>query len=265
MCDANNARRNRMWTIFCTKIKCGNIELQVCHQSNFVFVSTIYGYVVCDYIDFYPIFVYLFISFLFDRFVPISFGGCVCCVCRVCFVLVTSAIASCFCFDLMLQRMYSNWIDDGISRFSIVRNPETKNEMQRMKEIFFFAETSSSLSLSSLLSSVCISHTQAFASHPLPHPTCAGRRRQSKTNSKLTTKKGGREKRQDVCVSFCCLPLLPLQQSTTEPKGKWKFEVFLRSTEKSEKQLQSTILFVKHFEHTHVRQIHTQTDTCGDE
>lgn len=150
MCDANNARRNRMWTISYTRIKCGNIELQVCHSRISYSCRLSIGMSNAT-IDFYPIFVYLFISFLFDRFVPISFGGCMLYVC------VPRARNKCN-RKLLLLRLNAPKNVFKLDRwwhFSFLdhKKTETKNEMQRMKEIFFFAETSSS----SLLSSVCIS------------------------------------------------------------------------------------------------------------
>lgn len=88
---------------------------------------------ICEYIcslyRFHPISVYLFLIFSFDvrSFHP-NFVRCL----SASLALVTSAIATCFCFGLWLRRMYSNWMDDGIFRFSIMKRA-TKNEMRRKK------------------------------------------------------------------------------------------------------------------------------------
>lgn len=142
---SNNARRNQMWTknVFSTnfpwkyRCKCVTGISYSCRRPYSIVSGCeymrglkVWRYVACEY-RIYPIFVYLFFAFVFDHFIPISFGVLV--------LLVTSAIASCLCSSLMLQRMYSNWMDDGIFRFSIIKTVE-RNTEKEIDFLFRFAQ-----------------------------------------------------------------------------------------------------------------------------
>lgn len=110
--NSNNAKRNQMWSKFSHRID--NIPLQECHSN------------LAHYKGFTPFSLSTFFSLLFVPFYP-NFIWCarralvllwtvVVVVDVVVFGVVTIAVASCFYFSLMLQRMYSNWMDDGIFR-----------------------------------------------------------------------------------------------------------------------------------------------------